>query len=73
LKARYAGCEFVKVVSPSENNKLEPTALAGTNQLELCVFGNDALGQAVLTARYDNLGKGASGAAVQNLRLMLGV
>jgi N-acetyl-gamma-glutamyl-phosphate reductase len=37
------------------------------------VYGNDALGQAVLVARLDNLGKGASGAAVQNLKLMLGL
>ncbi len=73
LRARYAGCEWVKVVPPAEDNKLEPTALNNTNQLELSVFGNDALGQAVLVARYDNLGKGASGAAVQNMRLMLGV
>jgi N-acetyl-gamma-glutamyl-phosphate reductase len=73
LRARYAGCEFVKVVSPNDNGKLEPTALVGTNMLELSVYGNDALGQAALVARYDNLGKGASGAAVQNMRLMLGV
>ena len=73
LKARYAGCEFVSVVAPSETNKMEPTALVNTNSLELSVYGNDALGQAVLVARYDNLGKGASGAAVQNMRLMLGV
>jgi N-acetyl-gamma-glutamyl-phosphate reductase len=73
LRARYAGCEYVKVVSPAENGKLEPTAWVGTNMLELSVYGNDALGQAVLVARYDNLGKGASGAAVQNMRLMLGV
>ncbi len=73
LKTRYAGCDYVKVVPPAEGNKIEPTALNNTNFLELSVFGNDALGQAVLVARYDNLGKGASGAAVQNLRLMLGV
>ena len=51
----------------------EPTALNDTNKMELRVFGNDALGQAVLVARLDNLGKGASGAAVQNLKLMLGL
>ncbi len=73
LRARYAGCEFVKVVSPMADNKIEPTALNNTNMLELSVYGNDTLGQAVLVARFDNLGKGASGAAVQNLRLMLGV
>jgi N-acetyl-gamma-glutamyl-phosphate reductase len=41
--------------------------------MSLHVFANDALRQAVLVARLDNLGKGASGAAVQNLRLMLGL
>jgi N-acetyl-gamma-glutamyl-phosphate reductase len=71
LRAHYAACEWVKVVSPQSNGRLEPTALNGTNQLELSVYGNDALGQAVLVARLDNLGKGASGAAVQNLQLML--
>jgi len=53
--------------------KLEPEALNNTNFIELRVHGNAARGQAVLTARYDNLGKGASGAAVQNLGLMLGI
>lgn len=73
LRARYAGCEWVKVIPPAEGKNIEPTALNNSNMLELSVYGNDALGQAVLVARYDNLGKGASGAAVQNLRLMLGV
>ncbi len=41
--------------------------------MELRVFANAAHGHAVLVARLDNLGKGASGAAVQNLRLMLGL
>jgi N-acetyl-gamma-glutamyl-phosphate reductase len=73
LRAHYAGSEWVRVVAPTESGRLEPTALNDTNAMELSVYGNDTLGQAVLTARYDNLGKGASGAAVQNLRLMLGV
>jgi N-acetyl-gamma-glutamyl-phosphate reductase len=73
LAVRYAGCEFVKVVAANDNLKIEPTALVGTNMLELSVYGNDANGQALLVARYDNLGKGASGAAVQNMRLMLGL
>ena len=73
LRARYAGCEWVRVVPPAQDGKLEPTALNNTNLLELSVYSNDAIGQAVLIARFDNLGKGASGAAVQNLRLMLGV
>ena len=50
---------------------LEPETCNGTNRLELFVFGTD--GQARLIARLDNLGKGASGAAVQNLNLVLGV
>ena len=41
--------------------------------MELRVYGNDETRQAVLVARLDNLGKGASGAAVQNLKLMLGL
>ena len=73
LKATYAGCDWVKVVPPTTNGRVEAQALNNTNQLELSVFGNDKLGQAVLIAKYDNLGKGASGAAVQNMRLMLGV
>lgn len=52
---------------------LEPEALNGTNRVELFIFANDASGQAVVVARLDNLGKGASGAAVQNLNLMLGL
>jgi N-acetyl-gamma-glutamyl-phosphate reductase len=52
---------------------VEPEALNDSNLLELTVHTNDRHGQAVLVARLDNLGKGASGAAVQNLRLMLGL
>lgn len=52
---------------------LDPQTLNNTNQMQLHVFANDARAQAVLVAIYDNLGKGASGAAVQNLNLMLGV
>lgn len=73
LRAHYAGSEWVRVVPPESSGRLEPTALNNTNQMELSVYGNDALGQAVLVARFDNLGKGASGAAVQNLKLMLGL
>lgn len=73
LRAHYEGSEWVRVVEPNAGGRIEPTALNGTNNMELSVYGNDALGQAVLVARLDNLGKGASGAAVQNLRLMLGI
>ena len=63
----------VKVLPPTDDLKLDATALNDTNLMELRVFANEAHGHAVLMARLDNLGKGASGAAVQNLQLMLGV
>ena len=63
----------VKVLPPTEDLKLDATALNDTNLMELRVFSNPPHGHAVLMARLDNLGKGASGAAVQNLRLMLNI
>jgi len=71
LRAFYEGCEHVKVMAGNGQDKLEPEALNESNRLELYVWSNEARRQAVLVARLDNLGKGASGAAVQNLRLML--
>jgi N-acetyl-gamma-glutamyl-phosphate reductase len=71
LAKHYAGSAHVTVASPTGATRLEPEALNATDQLELHVFAGDAHRQAVLVARLDNLGKGASGAAVQNLRLML--
>ena len=56
-----------------EVERIEPEALNDTDRLELRVFGSDSHGQAVLVGRLDNLGKGASGAAVQNIGLMLGL
>lgn len=53
--------------------RLEPEALNGTDNLDIFVFGKDELGHALLVAQLDNLGKGAAGAAVQNLKLMLGL
>ena len=73
LAKAYRGCDDVRVVEPVAGGKLEPEALNDTNKLELCVYANEARRQAVLVARLDNLGKGASGAAVQNLGLMLGL
>ncbi len=77
LAKRYAGTTHVAVMpfdnAATRNGKLEPEALNGTNKLELYVFASDKHRQAVLVARLDNLGKGASGAAVQNMRLMLGL
>jgi len=73
LAKHYAGSEWVTVQPPTEGGRIEATALNDTNKMELRVYGNEAQRQAVLIARLDNLGKGASGAAVQNLKLMLGV
>ena len=73
LAAAYAGCDYVRVAEPASEGKLEPQALNDTNRFELYVFASDKRRQAVLVARLDNLGKGASGAAVQNLELMLGL
>jgi len=61
------------VADSGKDGKIEPESLNETNRLELYVYANEAQHQAVLVARLDNLGKGASGAAVQNLRLMLGL
>jgi N-acetyl-gamma-glutamyl-phosphate reductase len=77
LSARYAGAQYVRVVEAdaiaAEAGKLEAESLNGSNLLEIRVFANEARRQAVVVAKLDNLGKGASGAAVQNLKLMLGV
>ena len=77
LAKHYAGSTWVTVEPATADLKLDAVALANTNKMELRVFGNDAsadgFAHAVLVARLDNLGKGASGAAVQNLQLMLGI
>jgi N-acetyl-gamma-glutamyl-phosphate reductase len=72
LRARYANSKLVQVM-PADVDRLEPQALNGTDRLELRVYANEQHRQAVLVARLDNLGKGASGAAVQNIALMLGL
>ena len=72
LAAHYAGSSTVRVL-PSGAARLQPDTLAGTDAMELHVFAEETAGHAVLVARLDNLGKGASGAAVQNLKLMLGL
>ncbi|HEX6981047.1 MAG TPA: N-acetyl-gamma-glutamyl-phosphate reductase [Alphaproteobacteria bacterium] len=75
LAARYAGSRLVQVVpvEGGDAGRIEPEALNGTDRLELRVYANEKRRQAVLVARLDNLGKGASGAAVQNIALMLGL
>jgi len=71
LKKHYSGSEWVSVVTPTADGKIDALALNDTNRMELRVYANEEYRQAVLIARLDNLGKGASGAAVQNLKLML--
>jgi N-acetyl-gamma-glutamyl-phosphate reductase len=75
LAAHYRGAELVSVVEEPtiKTGRLVAEDLNGTDKLELFVFGKPELKQAVLVARLDNLGKGAAGAAVQNIRLMLGI
>ena len=77
LAARYDDNGFVRVVRADriarEGGKLEAQSLNDTNAMELRVFANQRRGHAVLVAKLDNLGKGASRAAVQNMDLMLGL
>ena len=88
LAEHYKGERFVEVVSEDEaaelqrsrgsgalgySRPLDPESLNGTDSLRLFVFGNKSMGQVRLMAVLDNLGKGAAGAAVQNIRLMLGL
>ena len=73
LADAYGGCDDVRVMNRAAGGRREAQALNGTNRLELYVQANENQRQAVLVVRLDNLGKGASGAAVQNLELMLGL
>ncbi len=77
LEKHYQGGEWVTVEPAGAVGKLDASGLQDTNKMELRVFANhgdqDDFRHAVLVARLDNLGKGASGAAVQNLKLMLGL
>jgi len=78
LAAHYENSSVVTVSPLYEGDavaeaKVDPQQFNGTNHLEISVFGNPETQQALLMARFDNLGKGASGAAIQNLALMLGL
>ena len=76
LANAYRGRTFVEVASVEETaalDELDVEMLKNTNELKLFVFGNEKTQQARLVAVFDNLGKGASGAAVQNLNIMLGL
>ena len=70
LRAHYAGAYFV-TVGEEPSGYISANTLSGTNRMELLVNGNER--QILLTARFDNLGKGASGAAIQNMNLALGL
>jgi len=74
LTGHYAGTQYVRVLPQDESTALQgldPERLNASNNMELAVFSNPERGQILLAAVFDNLGKGASGAAVQNLDLML--
>lgn len=76
LQARYAAQAFIEVqplAGDVDAQRLDPQALNGSNRLRLAVFAQQRTGQVLLAAVLDNLGKGAAGAAVQNLELMLGL
>jgi len=79
LSTHYESEPFVSVMPYSDEstlrngNFLEAKTANSTNEVQLFVFANDASQEALLVARLDNLGKGASGAAVQNLNIMLGL
>jgi N-acetyl-gamma-glutamyl-phosphate reductase len=76
LTAHYAGQHYVTVAPMDETAdmaQLQPETVNGSNELRLYVFGNDEAGQAVVMGLLDNLGKGASGQAVQNMNIMLGL
>ena len=79
LQDHYSDCRFVTVAPLNANESLErgaflrPDTVNNTNQLQLFVYGNEDKGTVWLAARLDNLGKGASGACVQNLNLALGL
>ena len=72
FKKHYRGQKHFRVMDSEDATRIEPESLNGTNDIEIHVFANEARRQALLVAKFDNLGKGASGAAVQNLMLMLG-
>jgi N-acetyl-gamma-glutamyl-phosphate reductase len=74
LTETYAASSQIHVLDAASTatlERLDPQMLNGSNEMHLAVLGSDQSGQVLLTAVFDNLGKGAAGAAVQNLDLML--
>ncbi len=72
FRSHYRGQKYFHVMESDDGARIEPESLNGTNDIEIHVFANQAHRHALLVAKFDNLGKGASGAAMQNLMLMLG-
>ena len=70
-KSYYHGGMVAFTQSSDEDGFLSAAALSGRDDMEISVVGNDE--RAVLVSRFDNLGKGASGAAVQNMNLLMGI
>jgi len=72
----YSGANFIKVLKKDEGISTQgyfrPDNLVGTNNLEISIFGNDDNNQLIISSRLDNLGKGASGAAIQCMNIALG-
>ena len=74
LSAHYANQQFVSVLPADQiGARIVPTAVNGTNQMQISVHGDSGNGCATVVAVLDNLGKGASGAAIQNMNIMLGL
>ncbi|UZK70037.1 N-acetyl-gamma-glutamyl-phosphate reductase [Sphingomonas sp. S1-29] len=73
LRDAYRDSPIVRVIDSEETRLVRIEEDAGTDRMTLRVFGNSELGQARLIATLDNLGKGAAGAAVQNLNIMAGI
>lgn len=73
LAAHYENCPFVHVLPLGEDKGgfIAANSLSGYDDMEIIVSGNDD--RIVLTSLFDNLGKGASGAAIQNMNIMMGV
>ena len=72
--AHYADCKFIKVMNvwdTAESGFIAANTLSKTNDMQIFVYGNDD--RIVVTSRFDNLGKGASGAAVQCMNIMMGI
>jgi N-acetyl-gamma-glutamyl-phosphate reductase len=72
----YSEANFIKVLKKdegvSDKGYFRPDNLVGTNYLDISIFGNDDNDQLIIFSRLDNLGKGASGAAIQSMNIALG-